>query len=400
MGDRISIIVPVYNTEKYLEKCLDSICNQSYKELEIILVECASKDESRAICRKYRNIDSRIVLLEFDFDKGIAWARKEGIDRATGEYFLFVDGDDWIENTTCEKMLTMAKTSKADVVLCSFYRDKPNEKSSVNEICLQKPGVYTDTDLKIFINNMIGESTFTVNGAPWSKLYSASLINILLKYYDDTIKQYGDDWEIVFPALVNAKTIYVSDEAFYHAVCREGSASKRRHDEWYDYMNKTFRLLRKVFSDSIYGDVLVNKLEQIYMGEILAGIKMVTDFEFPMWYLDKVDYKKRTIIYGAGEIGINCYRQFQVAGCDMNVKAWVDKYKYGKKLLEKDIEPVSVIDTKEYDQIIIANNSNEISNEIKQYLIGMGVDQEKIVSNKPVHISEIISKYYTKQSIR
>ncbi len=398
MGNRISIIVPVYNTENYLEKCLNSICNQSYIELEIILVECASKDKSREICRKYQNEDSRIILLEYNFDKGIAWARKEGIDHATGDYFLFVDGDDWIEKDTCEKMLSMAKTNNADIVLCSYYRDKPNAQSTLNRICLEKEGVYTGADLAIFVNNMIGENTFTVNGAPWSKLFSAKLVNILLKYYDDTIKQYGDDWEIVFPALVNANTVYISDEAFYHAVCREGSASKRRHDEWYDYMNKTFRLLRKAFGDSTYGEVLVDKLEKIYLGEILAGIKMVTDFEFPMWYLDNVDYSKKTIIYGAGEIGINCFRQFQVASCDNNVVTWVDKYIYGKKILGRDIEPVSAIKEKDFDQIIIANNSTDISNDIKLYLLEMGIDKAKIITKKPKYISEIINKYYKKQN--
>ena len=104
MDKKISIIVPVYNLEKYLPRCLNSVCNQTYKNLEIILVDDGSTDKSSDICDNWAKKDSRIIVIHKK-NGGVSSARNAGIKKATGEYIHFVDGDDWLELNCYEKIV-------------------------------------------------------------------------------------------------------------------------------------------------------------------------------------------------------------------------------------------------------------------------------------------------------
>lgn len=114
---KISLIVPVYNVEDYVEECLESICGQTYLNLEIIIVNDGSCDGSRNICERYRKNDNRIIILDKQ-NGGLASARNAGLDIATGDYIGFVDSDDYIINTMYEKMLNIAMEKSADIVVC------------------------------------------------------------------------------------------------------------------------------------------------------------------------------------------------------------------------------------------------------------------------------------------
>ena len=109
----ISIIVPVYNSEKYIDRCLDSILNQTYKDLEIVLVNDGSNDQSLKILENYALRDTRIKVVNQE-NKGVAAARNTGLDNATGDYILYVDSDDWIENNMVERMVELS--ANADIV--------------------------------------------------------------------------------------------------------------------------------------------------------------------------------------------------------------------------------------------------------------------------------------------
>lgn len=111
----ISIIVPVYNSEKYIDRCLDSILNQTYKDLEIVLVNDGSNDQSLKILENYALRDTRIKVVNQE-NKGVAAARNTGLDNATGDYILYVDSDDWIENNMVERMVELS--ANADIVFC------------------------------------------------------------------------------------------------------------------------------------------------------------------------------------------------------------------------------------------------------------------------------------------
>lgn len=112
---KISIIIPIYQVERYLETCLQSVCRQSYRNLEIILVDDCSKDGCGAICDRYAAEDPRIKVIHHDRNKGLSAARNTGMTQATGEYYMFVDSDDWIDEKLCENAVNILKNNIAEV---------------------------------------------------------------------------------------------------------------------------------------------------------------------------------------------------------------------------------------------------------------------------------------------
>jgi len=121
------VIVPVYNVEKYLEKCLNSIVNQTYQNLEIILVDDGSPDGCGAICDKYAAQDQRIRVIHKE-NGGLSSARNAGLEIATGEYINFVDSDDWIEPDMYEYLLSGAQQAGADIVVCGMFEELPDRQ--------------------------------------------------------------------------------------------------------------------------------------------------------------------------------------------------------------------------------------------------------------------------------
>lgn len=119
MNKKVSIIIPIYNTEKYLEECLDSVVNQTYKNLEIILINDGSKDNSLEICKKYETIDNRIIVIDKK-NSGVSNTRNVGIQASTGEFITFVDSDDWLELDAIETMVNCINKHNVDVVRTNF----------------------------------------------------------------------------------------------------------------------------------------------------------------------------------------------------------------------------------------------------------------------------------------
>ena len=119
----ISIIVAVYNAKGYLERCLDSIINQTFSDYEVLLVDDGSTDGSGAICDKYEQEDSRFKVIHKE-NGGVGSARKIGLDNAVGEYIIHMDSDDWAEPDMLRKLYDFATDSNADVVICDLYRDR------------------------------------------------------------------------------------------------------------------------------------------------------------------------------------------------------------------------------------------------------------------------------------
>lgn len=119
MSNKISIIVPIYNTEQYLERCLQSLIQQDYKNIEIILVNDGSDDNSLAICNKYKNIDNRIIVIDKEHT-GVSDTRNIGIKRATGDYIGFVDSDDYIDKDMFKKLINGAEKYKCEISMCDL----------------------------------------------------------------------------------------------------------------------------------------------------------------------------------------------------------------------------------------------------------------------------------------
>ena len=170
-----SIIVPVYNCEKYIGKCIDSILAQTFQDFELLLVIDGGVDASLMICKDYASRDNRISVIEQE-NQGVSAARNNGLDHATGEYVFFVDSDDWVEPDYLEKLINKAEETDCDIVICGYYGET-EEKSWETGFFRFDEHVFTEDEKFSLCNNCLFfdknarmDSTIIV-GVPWAKLY-------------------------------------------------------------------------------------------------------------------------------------------------------------------------------------------------------------------------------------
>lgn len=188
MTPKLSIVVPVYNVEQYLNKCVDSILAQTFRDFEVILLDDGSTDGSGEICDEYAKKDSRIKVIHQQ-NGGLSCARNNGIKIATGNYIGFSDSDDWIEPEMYQKMLTAAETQKADIVVCRLQRVNENGGDIVEitgyDICLSMNR--WEATQEILKDDLM--RSYAVN-----KIYKRSLFNgieyPLCRYFEDTFTTY------------------------------------------------------------------------------------------------------------------------------------------------------------------------------------------------------------------
>lgn len=215
-NELISVIVPIYNMEKYLNKCVDSILNQTYSNIEILLIDDGSTDLSANICDEYMKIDSRIKVFHKK-NGGLSDAKNFGIKKATGKYVAFVDSDDWIENNMYENMYYKLKDTKSNIVICGRYIEYENGKKkewyNKNEIIMNKE------QSLIYLN-----SFYNFDMASWDKLYEKSL-------FDNIVFPHGKKCEDAYTTYLlfnkSEKVTYIP-KCFYHYFQRNGSISRNK----------------------------------------------------------------------------------------------------------------------------------------------------------------------------
>ena len=228
MTEKITVIVPVYNVENYLEKCLDSLINQTYKNLEIIVINDGSTDNSGEICQEYAQKDNRIVYIEKE-NGGQAEARNMGLDRMTGSYVTFVDSDDWVELDYVETLYKKITEYQADIAVGNYYSFNQTE----GMYCFY---IFGDSYYeKVYDNVSIFENLYESQDMkkfafifPWGKLYKASLLDDLR----------FDNGKLAEDAYLNQKIYLLAERIVYlnkglYAYCqRAGSSSRAWTEEW------------------------------------------------------------------------------------------------------------------------------------------------------------------------
>lgn len=245
----VSVIVPVYNAEDNLDKCLDSIVNQTIKNIEIIIVDDGSIDASSAICKSYAAKDERIIYYRKE-NEGLAAARQDGIEKAKGEYIGFVDSDDWLELNMYERMYSVAKNEDADIVFCNAFLDE-DDKDKIH----LKPGVY-DRDMieqKILPRSLAGLSPKGSNDViRWSnclRLFKRELIESNQIAFNRKFRR-SQDLQLTFETTLCAqKYVSINDEYLYHNRTQNNATSLSR-----GYTKNFWRLIRPLV-DTLYTDV-------------------------------------------------------------------------------------------------------------------------------------------------
>ena len=239
----ISIIVPIYNAEKYLNKCIDSIINQSKKELEIILINDGSTDNSENIIKKYD--DKRIKYFK-NKNQGIGKTRNFGIEKVTGKYIMFLDSDDFLELNACEKMFEKAEKDKLDIVICDYYRYFDNGKKEEVKLPDFKNSSLKDNP------NIISEHL-----SPWAKIYKTDLIKKNNIKFVENLKY--EDAPFVIETLDCAKKIGKVNLPLNYYVIHEKRETTVRDEKVFDII-QIIDIIRKYTKNKKYLKEKIDKL--------------------------------------------------------------------------------------------------------------------------------------------
>ena len=211
----ISIIIPCFNAEKTLEKCLESVVQQSYANLEIIIIDDGSTDETSLIYNKFQSNDERILVLKQQ-NSGVSKARNTGVKAATGDYICFVDSDDWAELNYCSELYSLLVGENADIsIVEASYEDENG-----NVLC-SKP----ISDEKIFDGNralVLLLEDQEIQSHPWGKLFKADLLRNV--HFPENLKCF-EDYSTLFKIFNKAVKVIKSNEKLYHYIQREDSLS-------------------------------------------------------------------------------------------------------------------------------------------------------------------------------
>lgn len=208
----VSVIVPVYNVEQYLEECMEGIVGQTYADLDIVLVDDGSKDHSGEMCDNYTKKDSRVRVLHKE-NGGLMSAWKAGVEIALGEYLVFVDSDDWVERNMIEELVKQSVGVGKEIICSNYFIEK---KDSVKVKQSMKPGVYNRKEIQEqLFPFMLGQEQRRIHASRCMKLISKELI-VENMHYANPLVTMGEDLNIIFPALLDAQRLVVMEEGFFY----------------------------------------------------------------------------------------------------------------------------------------------------------------------------------------
>lgn len=265
----VSVIVAIYNVGKYLEQCIQSIMDQTYKNLEIILIDDGSPDNSPQICDDFSRKDKRIRVIHKS-NEGSVYARRDGLLSATGKYVLLVDGDDFADFEYINNLVFAAENENADVVIDSFLMSYP-DREYVERIYFL-PGMYSNERLKKLKERLIysGEYfQFGVNPALWNKLFRRDK---LLEFYKNVPRglTLGEDFAVSMPYMASTDRIVILDSgAYYHYRQRTDSMVKAYNAK----LTGNINLLMRYLDDGVLGKSMDGQLLYYYSWLLLCDLK-------------------------------------------------------------------------------------------------------------------------------
>lgn len=284
INKKISIIVPVYMAEKTIDKTIESIINQTYKNLEIILIDDGSKDCSAQICDNFAQEDKRIKVIHTQ-NKGVSAARNLGIDYATGDYIQFIDSDDSIENNMCEKLIMTAEKDLSEVVVCSYKQTTEKE-----EIIIQK-----DTNLfskEVFLIEFSKRDSPIYMNPPWNRIIRTRLLKENNIRFRESIS-FAEDLIFNMEIMKYIKNIsIISDVLYIYNMSDNGLCNKKRDVEF--YWNNTKKIYEE-FEKLYLENNLFTKCEINVNSYLIFKIRETIKNIFRN-YPDLEEYKKINIV--------------------------------------------------------------------------------------------------------
>lgn len=266
---KISVIVPVYNVERYVSRCLDSILSQSFTDLELLCINDGSTDNSLKIIQQYRKFDRRVKIIDKE-NGGLSSARNAGIKAACGKYTLFVDSDDKISTIACERLYNYAEKLESDLVIFEYFGEdlKNNTKQYISTDYLKQN--YQDKTFSI--QNLPPVIYPTISATVWSKLYRTDLIkNIPFK---NLIMEDVPFWAEVY---TKAKRMSYYPEALYYNYLNRKGSEKEQKDEKYFDMFKVCELREMFFKNSSCREQYQQLIDLLTIRDLVRTLGIIRD---------------------------------------------------------------------------------------------------------------------------
>ena len=412
MNPILSIIVPIYNMEQYLENCINSIISQTYGAFELILVDDGSTDGSSKICDRY--ISHRNIKVVHKPNGGLISARKAGIAVASGEYIGFVDADDWVEPEMYERLMYEAETHSVDIVSCGYFLDKGDSRT-ITRGTDEKNVIKSESERQIFFEGILAKGfdwTKNRNIPPsvCNKVFRKSLLENAYVRIDERII-WDEDTVTVLSTALNSKCIVLIPDALYHYRQNMTSISHKKNREVLQNYVYTFNELRRISDE--HGGILDNQIPYFSLAamrlalEVGFGVGSGKQYMFPF---DKVKQGSVVIIYGAGQVGRSYYSELfsldyasAVYITDSNSDSWGDDVTSSETKPEADETMTQAVVSPDeafnhtYDVVLIAIENETAVAKIKKSLIDRGVPENKILWQKPIVLKDTYSFRMTHQ---
>ena len=397
MGEMVSVVIPVFNTCEYLGICIESVLKQSYFNFEMILVDDGSDDGSGLLCDTYADKDHRVKVIH-QAHRGVVAARKQGVEKASGSYILFVDSDDYIEPDMVEELEKCARKNKAEIVTSGYIREYAKTSKISGEVKFDglSEGMYTgEKMLDIYQKMMIFDKYSQTGILPglWCKLFDKKLLENNMNRLSEEITQ-SEDACLVYMCCMDAERIFVLHKTFYHYYMRETSCMHTSNKRCFAVLDACYQCLcKKIMEMDRFQQVLLNQLEKFVAREAIYCLKnrfgFSNDGVLPLYIADLkgLDSNTKIVLYGAGRVGSSFYRQITALG-QAEIILWVD---LDERIVKANdlVSPVVSILGAEYDYILLAVKDETLSVSIRESLKNIGILQEKIVWKRPAFILDV-----------
>lgn len=386
----LTVVVPVYNSSRYLRKCINSIICQRYKSLDIILINDGSTDDSGEICEYFQHIDERVRVFHQE-NKGLVASRKLGAELAKGKLITFVDSDDWIEPDMYINMMAVYKDYEPDLITSGITIESNNKKNY--EMDKIPKGIYEKVDIKdkIISGMMYDELTQKrlITPSVWNKIYKVDLLKKAALGLDESIT-YGEDAAVTYIYIAMAKKIMILNNSWYHYVIHSGSMSRKYNFKSFEQIYNFYNYMKNKYLELgiwVHMEEQLKKYTKVFLKQTLQDIYDIQiDKPIYLFPYELVERGSRVIIYGAGKVGIsfkdnllkNGYAKF--LGCvDKNYKSFTDA--------NFVVKSPDILLSLETDYVVIAIESEKAAIEITNFLKQLSVEVRKIVWVPPVRLN-------------
>lgn len=298
----ISLIIPCYNAESTISKCLDSVISQSYKNLEIIIINDGSTDGTYAIINQFQDKDSRIIIINQE-NSGVSKARNEGIKAASGKYICFVDSDDWVEKDYCYVLHQSLFENDADISIADVIYENEDGKPTFKQNFDKSLHIYNSQKaLELLLEDK------TIKSYPCSKLFRKEIFNNI--FFPDNLEAF-EDYYVMFRVFNNTKKVVKVNQPLYHYIQFENSLSHnltpKRAYHFFLALMEAFRFLETQNSETKYKNAIVkNILKKSFM--VLKRI--IRNSTYEKMQIEKENIRRETsafLKYSVFQIGLENY---------------------------------------------------------------------------------------------